>query len=239
MHANKFNLPFDGNNEYIHVFPHPGTYHFSIWGQNSWCGGHDDTTTKTIVVPGCHADAKFVIGRDTTSSFAGTIYDYSTFRSGASYMWHFGDGDSSSSRTPMHIYSGAGIYVLCLTIRDSICVSTFCDSIAFDTSGSMIGATTPFGIQVVDALLSVKPAQVEQDKVSVYPNPGKAIFTVKQDINPISQVRVFDLQGKQIIHEQASVMELRVDLSSLRSGVYIFAVTDIKNVTRFIRVMKI
>jgi PKD repeat protein len=47
------------------------------------------------------------------------------------YFWTFGDGTSSDSRTPNHIYSQAGKYRVCLRVskKDSTCVTETCDSI--------------------------------------------------------------------------------------------------------------
>jgi PKD repeat protein len=237
--ANYLSLPFDSLGEYIYSFPYPGSFHFSLVGRNTWCSQIEDTATKMIVVPGCHANALFVIDRDTNSSFAGIIYDYSTFRAGASYMWHFGDGDSSSAHAPNHVYSGPGIYNLCLTIKDSICISTFCDTIEFDSSGNMVGLTTPFSIQVVDAILSVKESSLKKGQPSVYPNPGNDIFTVKHTLAAIQEVKVFDLQGKLITSEKKDGYEVKIDLSTVGKGIYVFAVTDTEGVTSFVKVMKL
>lgn len=51
------------------------------------------------------------------------------------WNWDFGDGISSSEQNPVHTYTEAGIYTVCLTIDDSVtnCTSTFClDVIAGD-----------------------------------------------------------------------------------------------------------
>ena len=47
------------------------------------------------------------------------------------YRWTFGDGLTSDSRTPNHIYTNAGKYKVCLTVtkKDSSCSNTICDSI--------------------------------------------------------------------------------------------------------------
>ncbi len=242
VHANYFNVTFDSNGEYIYTFPYPGTFQFSLFGRNTWCTGSNnntDTTSKIIVVPGCHADARFSFGRDTNSTFAGILYDYSTFRAGATYKWHFGDGDSSSSMTPTHTYPGPGKYNLCLTIRDSICVSTYCDTIEYDSSGNMVGMTVPFSLQVIDAVLSVKETQVREDNISVYPNPGNGVFTIVKDIHPIRSVRVFDLQGKLITSEKFDDHKVSLDLSSLTNGVYMFVITDNTGITKVVKVMKL
>ncbi len=54
-----------------------------------------------------------------------------------SWQWDFGDGNTSNSQNPSHIYSNAGNYVVCLTTIDSLgCGDTYCDSITIGTNGN-------------------------------------------------------------------------------------------------------
>ena len=46
------------------------------------------------------------------------------------YVWDFGDGNTSASYSPVHQYQNAGYYYACLTILDNTgCTSTYCDTI--------------------------------------------------------------------------------------------------------------
>ncbi len=49
------------------------------------------------------------------------------------YAWDFGDGSTSSSAFPNHIYSNYGVYNVCLTVSSPNCTTTFCDSVLIDT----------------------------------------------------------------------------------------------------------
>lgn len=237
--ANYFSLPFDSNGEYIITYPHAGTFQLTLEARNTWCY-HNDTAIKSVnvVIAGCHANASFSFGRDTNSTFAGILYDYSTYRSGATYKWHFGDGDSSSSKTPNHTYPGPGKYNLCLTIRDSICVSTYCDTIEYDSSGNMVGLTVPFTLQVVDAILSTEDVISEKDNVSVYPNPGSGVFTIFKESSAISEIRVFDVQGKLVVHENSSENKTSIDLTGFSNGIYIFVIKDAGGHVKALKIMK-
>ena len=54
------------------------------------------------------------------------------------YFWSFGDGDTSSQMNPIHSYSTAGYYPVCLNIVDtnSLCTDTYCDTVIVSSSNS-------------------------------------------------------------------------------------------------------
>lgn len=69
--------------------------------------------------------------------------DYSTYSSSrVFYDWSFGDGSYAYNQNPIHIYSKPGVYMVCLTISDSMsnCYDTYCDSIFIGSSGSSCSA---------------------------------------------------------------------------------------------------
>ncbi|MCC7301027.1 MAG: PKD domain-containing protein [Bacteroidia bacterium] len=50
--------------------------------------------------------------------------------SGTMYYWSFGDSQTSWTQNPAHTYANPGMYMVCLTIFDSMqCQSSFCDTI--------------------------------------------------------------------------------------------------------------
>lgn len=57
-----------------------------------------------------------------------TAYFQNFSTGGTQYLWHFGDGDSSTAYAPTHTYAQPGVYTACLTITDSNlnCTSTAC-----------------------------------------------------------------------------------------------------------------
>ncbi len=47
-----------------------------------------------------------------------------------SWLWEFGDGESSEEQNPVHTYDNAGVYEVCLTINTSGgCISTYCEKV--------------------------------------------------------------------------------------------------------------
>jgi len=66
----------------------------------------------------------------------------------ATFSWNFGDGDTSSTPNPIHTYTNAGIYNVCLTmVTNTGCNDTYCNTIvildaAQDTCTSNFTFTT-------------------------------------------------------------------------------------------------
>jgi PKD repeat protein len=79
--------------------------------------------------PACNASFTFNnnpaggINFNNTSTAAGT----------ATYLWYFGDGNSSSLANPLHTYSVSGSYNVCLVLYDQAnnCVDSFCNMVTY------------------------------------------------------------------------------------------------------------
>ena len=52
-----------------------------------------------------------------------------TTGSGTTYMWDFGDGNTSTAQNPTHTYAAAGTYTVCLVVNDSCSADTNCMSV--------------------------------------------------------------------------------------------------------------
>ncbi len=115
-----------------------GTYWVCLYGYDSsgaWC----DSTCQTISITtgggsggsGCAAD--FVSWPD--SSGGHYFYEFSS-GTGLSYYWDFGDGNSSTLANPYHAYASPGTYTVCLTVWNSSCADTLCQTITVSSGGS-------------------------------------------------------------------------------------------------------
>ena len=106
-----------------HTYDTNGTYYVAHFASNE-CG--IDTVIQTIdVYPNVAADfnsTNFLCGNDTVS-FVNTSYSNNGVISG--YKWMFGDGDSSFSISPKHVYDTGAVYTVTLyTYSNNGCVST-------------------------------------------------------------------------------------------------------------------
>ncbi len=138
---------------------------------NTACGTNSSTCT-----------ASFYLAVDTSSIYNLYVINNSTGTSSTtSYLWTFGDGDSSTAQTPTHTYTSFGVYNLCLTISDTAngCYSTYCDSMGLDSSGNLL-KTEGFNLIVLNEsdLLDI----VELDPLvdfNVYPNPTVGTLNIE------------------------------------------------------------
>lgn len=107
-----------------------------------------DTFCDSLFVGGSSA------GCSTTFSYNATATGLTQFIAntsgtnpafGIDHNWDFGDGNTSTDASPVHTFAQSGYYSVCLTITDSVCTASFCDSIyvpalptTFDISGSVL-----------------------------------------------------------------------------------------------------
>lgn len=92
------------------LFPDTGNYIISLIAQNSLCS---DTITNSITI-GNTPFAEFQF--DTICGLARTFTNNSI--GGTTYSWDFGDGDTSYSHAPMHVYDSQGKYTVKLFASD-------------------------------------------------------------------------------------------------------------------------
>jgi PKD repeat protein len=122
----------DGNSQSnitnpIHQYTAAGTYYVSltISTSNGCIATYGDSVFVNSTLPACNADFSFKA--DSVSGNPNTLffYDHSTASSPiVKWLWHFADGDSSTSQSPAHIFPYAGIYDVHLEIEtQNGCVS--------------------------------------------------------------------------------------------------------------------
>lgn len=122
-----------------------------------------------------------------------------------SYLWNFGDGDTSIAQYPQHTYATTGNYYLCLTINDGNgCVDTYCDSI--NASGIN---KTGFTINVIDPnATGINEIKSSFSEITIYPNPFKDNITIHLNLNESSPIEIFvtDLLGNNIATIKNEIM---------------------------------
>jgi PKD repeat protein len=204
-----------------------GVKHVILHITDSAQGCFSSTTDSFMVSPLCQAG--FSLAVDTTQPFNFFILNTSTIRPASTFFWDFGDGATSTSITPTHTYSSFGIYRICLTVLDTLCTSTYCDSVGMDSSGTLYKTGT-FGFTVLDyttmATTGVKSIDHNLTNLSVYPNPGSGIVNLDFSATESSVVTllVTDITGKTILSNmtQSKIGKNTetIDISALDPSIY-------------------
>ena len=134
-----------------HTYNSSGTYTvcLTISDSNNCSGTFCDTISVGSTGGTCAASfttttqGNFLVLTNTSSSPSG----------GLSYVWDFGDGNTSTMQHPTHNYAQGGTYIVCLTISDSVgCSDTVCDTV---TVGNTTGCQAFFTPSVQGNMLSV------------------------------------------------------------------------------------
>lgn len=66
-----------------------------------------------------------------------------------SFLWNFGDGDTSTNANPTHFYAQPGNYQVCLQVSDTCGTKSYCDSITISCTGNAGYTSQPYGIRGV------------------------------------------------------------------------------------------
>ncbi len=122
-----------------------------------------------------------------------------------SYLWDFGDGDTSTTIHPVHIYQTSGIYQVNLTATNVQC------------------GDNVFG-QTVDLFVNVESLSSE-NLVKFYPNPSNGLITMEISIPATSDiyVNITSVNGQIIYNnkfENTGKIVAQIDLSLFSSGLY-------------------
>lgn len=113
----------------VHIFANQGIYAVRLIARNGICL---DTIIKNLVVlpaaDTCILQPDFISVSDSTQPRKLTFLSTSVASQNATANWSFGDGTSATGLQTTHFYNQYGRYQVCLTIKDSICEKSRCDS---------------------------------------------------------------------------------------------------------------
>jgi PKD repeat protein len=117
----------------VHTYAAAGTYTVCLIASDS-CA--TDTICQALNVTCVGPVAAF---SDTATGLTATFTDASTSTGVLiSWAWDFGDGNTSTMQNPVHTYTAAGTYTVCLIASDSCATDTICQALNV-TGGVGIG----------------------------------------------------------------------------------------------------
>jgi PKD repeat protein len=171
----------------------PGSYSLTITDANG-CEWPD--TFDIVTLGGLNADFTFLY----TSQ--GIQFTDLSDSSATQWNWDFGDGNSSSMASPLHLYDFDGNYRVCLRVSDQFgCADTICDTL--------------------EVALSLARDRFVQLKV--YPNPTEGNCQVEWGNLHGKEVRMqlYDALGRKVWEQKKRVGESgQLKLGNLPSGTY-------------------
>jgi PKD repeat protein len=180
----------------------------------TWNSSLSETVTSTIklatktIVYDVISDWDFTVN-PANSSFTPTIVNgevsFNSVGNLDSYLWDFGDGNTSTESNPTHAYLANGDYVVSLTVTKCGETSTSLQSVLIDN-------------------LSTPEFNLIQS-ISLSPNPVKNKLYINFIKGPVG-IALHDITGKLVLKKDAITTETTVvDMSALSSGLYLLNIS--------------
>ncbi|MEZ5335295.1 MAG: PKD domain-containing protein [Methanolobus sp.] len=91
-----------------HVYVTPGTYNVSLNATNA--GGSNVSTRLSYITTAATPVSSFTSNVTTGSAPLSVAFTDTSTNSPTTWLWNFGDGNTSTSQNPTHTYATAGIY---------------------------------------------------------------------------------------------------------------------------------
>ncbi len=214
-----------------HSFSANGTFivTLTINDSNSNCFDfYIDTIVVTGVPTPVQCAAGFVMYPDTAAG--DIIVVNSSTGTNLTYLWDFGDGNTSTLQYPSYTYATAGPFYLCLTVDDGNgCNDMYCDSIG--VNGVVFNKAGGFTINVNFPISTgIDNNRNLNSEVEVYPIPTSHQLTINTELD-ISKIKIIDISGKII---KTITRELNiVNVADLSDGIYfIKLITEERTITK-------
>jgi PKD repeat protein len=145
----------------------------------------------------------------TYSGSNNTVVFENTSQNADTYLWEFGDGETSTEENPTHTFAVAGSYNVSLTSSNVTCSNS--------TSQEIMVPLTGFS-----------QSWISQSIFRVYPNPSNGLLYLSfQQVIP-GWIKVYDSFGNMIFDANISGSTLEVDLTGKSAGVYFIEYKTIK-----------
>lgn len=193
-----------------HTYTVPGTYTVTLTAMNGPAKAIK-TVTDLITVTGTAPAVVADFSADVMSGNAPLTVVFTNTTTGANtYSWDFGDGNSSTEKSPTHTYESAGTFTVTLTASNATNNDevTKTDYISTVTTGI---TSDGFG------------------EVKLYPNPSTGLINVELGEISNSTVEVYNLAGKKIMSklQQDNVVTLNIS----DKGIFIVKVISDKKIS--------
>lgn len=220
-----------------------GTYTVCLYVTDGQCS---NSYCQTITVGGQSCNAAYYSYVDTTNNsiFVIDLSNTNNPGSGMTYLWDFGDGNTSTSQFAIHTYANVGIYNVCLTVATALCTSTYCDSIGI-TQFMADESRSGFTLNVIaPATLGMEEELNTISAINVFPNPANE--NVNIEYNAVNSgnhsISLVDVTGKLVYNENFSAQKgnnrKQINLNGVDAGIYLVTIADENGKQNHIRLIK-
>jgi len=208
---------------------------------------------------GCTASACYQFGSGVCSAYFFPFIDSTqnnvlylienSVGNNLTYLWDFGDGNTSSQQFPTHSFNSFGTFNICLTISDSIggCIDIFCMLVQLDSINktflgySVIVIPDPFGISSPPT--GINNEESNNTETKIYPNPASSkVYVELTGWGTSATITMFNAIGQVLSREVVSLNPdkntVELDLNNYQKGLYLLRI-DSGNLREIKRISKI
>lgn len=119
-----------------------------------------------------------------------------------SYLWLFGDGNTSNAQAPVYTYADSNLYTVRLILGND------CGN---DTTTLIIP-------------LALKNLTQEANLITAYPNPATNELTIASEKSELQQIEVYDYTGKRVFSGAVTGKQYKLNTSVYASGTYLLRI---------------
>lgn len=137
-----------------------------------------------------------------------------TSQNALSYLWEFGDGNTSTAQNPLHTYASEGNYNVKLTITNS--------------------CGTDSVINQIPVFIAGMPHNANINPFTLYPNPVGAQINLSFNTSGIYQISINDIYGRTVYQANTDAIPgtvTTIPTTDLSSGIYMLHVVSDKRYT--------
>jgi len=192
--------------------------------------------------------AGFYLWQDSTNVMGNgwLAINYSTGSGALTYLWDFGDGNTSTQAYPMHTYNTPGNYVICLTIADGNgCTSSTCDSsAALRMIQSQLSTTAIIGSLTVSAPTGITEHKSVILSSSVAPNPMADLTNVSFESEKTlkGKIEIVNVLGEVAFSQEINISNgansASINTENITNGIYFLRIVSNNKTLSTIKVVK-
>ncbi len=166
-----------------------------------------NTANNGLVNPALNAD----FSGDVISGNIPLVVQFTNQTTGvpSTYLWDFGDGDTSSVENPIHTYTVEGTYTVKLIVSDGSTIDSIIKLNYIDA--------LPNGFNDINAI----------NNISIFPNPlsnNQSLYIKHQGVN-INKIQVMDILGKAVDFSITNnTNQSQIEFNKISKGIYFISI---------------